>query len=363
MKEYYPRLRLNEAICKENISKIADRAKQSEVSFRPHFKTHQAAEIGTWFRQAGVNKITVSSLKMAHYFAKAGWQDIFIAFPVNLLEAKEIELLASQVKLSLSIDSAEIGAELVSLINQHADVYIKIDTGYHRSGILSSDIESIDGILKALKKSTNINFKGFYTHSGHTYNTSSTTEIKAIYKDAVTKLNTLKQYYQAQFPDLILSIGDTPSSSVLEDYGRVDEIRPGNFVFYDLMQVGLGACHEENIAIALECPVVSISESRNEVVIHGGAVHLSKEFLSDGSSKLYGKVVMMHEKGWSPSLPDTFLKGLSQEHGIIQATRQNMERFKKTKKVGILPVHSCLTANLSEMYLTLDDKLLGKMRS
>lgn len=363
MRNFYPRLRLNEIICKENISRISFRASQSGASFRPHFKTHQSAEIGEWFHKAGVNKITVSSLKMALYFAAAGWEDIFIAFPVNLLEVEEFNLLASRINLSLSVDSAEVATGLVTKMDHHAGVYIKIDTGYQRSGVPASDTHCTDGILKAIKRAEKLHFKGFYTHSGHTYHASNREEIKAIYEDAVTKLNGLKQTYLDQFPELILSVGDTPSSSILTNYGDVDEVRPGNFIFYDLMQVDLGACQEKNIASVLECPVVSKSESRNEVVIHGGAVHLSKERLPYKGFEIYGKIVLLNEAKWGESIPDTFLKSLSQEHGIIQTTAQHIKLFNIGQTVGILPIHSCLTANLSDRYLTMKGQIIEKMRS
>ena len=49
---------------------MARKAKDNGLIFRPHFKTHQSIEIGEWFRESGVNKITVSSLTMANYFGR-----------------------------------------------------------------------------------------------------------------------------------------------------------------------------------------------------------------------------------------------------------------------------------------------------
>ncbi|RLD73544.1 MAG: alanine racemase, partial [Bacteroidetes bacterium] len=77
-----PTLILNKALVLENIQFMAEKARKHHLSFRPHFKTHQSAEIGNWFKDAGVDKITVSSVSMAEYFAKHGWKDITIAFPL-----------------------------------------------------------------------------------------------------------------------------------------------------------------------------------------------------------------------------------------------------------------------------------------
>ena len=77
-----PTFLVDEKKCRANIQKIADKAKRNNVEFRAHFKTHQSLAIGRWFKDAGVNKITVSSLDMAKYFASE-WNDITVAFPVN----------------------------------------------------------------------------------------------------------------------------------------------------------------------------------------------------------------------------------------------------------------------------------------
>ncbi|MDQ1351629.1 MAG: hypothetical protein QG657_1934, partial [Acidobacteriota bacterium] len=64
----------------KNIIRIKEKiARSPGVRFRPHFKTHQSAQIGQWFREMGVSAITVSSVDMALYFAQHGWTDITIA--------------------------------------------------------------------------------------------------------------------------------------------------------------------------------------------------------------------------------------------------------------------------------------------
>ena len=62
----------------KNIEKMTEKAKESKVLFRPHFKTHHSADIGEWFKQFGVEAISVSSVDMAEYFAESGWKDISI---------------------------------------------------------------------------------------------------------------------------------------------------------------------------------------------------------------------------------------------------------------------------------------------
>src|SRR4051812_3608705 len=110
-----PTLILDEERARRNIERMAEKARQSKVGFRPHFKTHQSGEIGDWFRECGVTSITVSSVAMAEYFQAAGWQDITIAFPVNWREIEAINRLAGQVHLGLILESVET----VQFLSEH----------------------------------------------------------------------------------------------------------------------------------------------------------------------------------------------------------------------------------------------------
>ncbi len=341
-----PFLQINRLTVERNIDRMFDKIRKSNSIFRPHFKTHQSLEIGNIFRRKGIDKITVSSVSMAEYFAKDGWNDITIAFPVNLLEVEEINHLASSIQLNLLVDSAYSTSLLAEKLQHNVGVFIKIDTGYHRSGLLPEDPE-IDKIVTTLSNSEKLTFKGFLTHAGHTYSARGKESILGIMDDSKEKLNKLKAKYIDQFPEIISSYGDTPSCSMADDCSGFDEIRPGNFVFYDVMQYHIGSCSLDDIAVAIACPVVSVYPIRNEIIIYGGAIHLSKEFIeADNNFKLFGYVVEFTENGWSTPIPGAYVSSLSQEHGIIKMPQKFIDKFKPGDVLGILPVHSCLTVNL-----------------
>jgi D-serine deaminase-like pyridoxal phosphate-dependent protein len=355
-----PTLLLNKEQCMNNINGILEKAKSSNTHFRPHFKTHNSAYVGNWFRRLGVHSITVSSVSMARYFASFGWRDITIAFPVNVLELSLISELANELALNIQGDSSSILQSIETALLYPVGFYIEIDTGHHRSGIAWKDLDEIDRMLDFLSRSNRLKFKGFLTHSGHTYTADSKEEILDIYKDTVQKMNYLKDQYKEAWPELTISIGDTPSCSLVEDFSGVDEVRPGNFVFYDLMQYSLGTCSLEQIALALACPVVGISPQRNEILIYGGAIHFSKELLYKNSGEpIYGYIVRVSDKEWSMPVEGAYLASLSQEHGIIRAPKELIEEIKIGDILGVLPVHSCLTANLMKGYLTLDGEVIS----
>jgi D-serine deaminase-like pyridoxal phosphate-dependent protein len=355
-----PTLLLNSKKCKANIKKMAEKAFRSNTVFRPHFKTHQSHEIGQWFRAFGVSKITVSSVQMAQYFAEDGWDDITIAFPFNILEIEAVNELTKSISLNILIESAEVINYAEKHLSNEVGVFIKIDAGYHRTGILLDDSEKIDQVVKLFKSTKKCKLKGFLVHNGNTYKASSVDRIKNIHLNSTSKLNALKKKYRESFPYIIISVGDTPSMSVVEDLSNIDEIRPGNFVFYDLMQSELGVCRESDIAIVLACPVVAKHEGKDQIIIYGGAVHLSKEALTINNIPYYGKMTFMNEYKWK-LLNQVFpVVSLSQEHGIIQLDESTLKKINIGDVIGVIPVHSCLTAHLSNYFIKEDSSIISK---
>jgi len=341
---------------------MAQKAAEHSLSFRPHFKTHQSARIGGWFRAEGVDKITVSSVTMAEYFAKSGWNDILIAFPLNHPEIQQINKLAGKINLSVTIEALETIDYLNKKLHNKTGVYIKIDAGYHRTGIGWNHLDEIEKIIVSINKTANLNFVGFLVHSGHTYQAKNLHEIQEIHDDSLRKLSALQSRFTDEDFRPLVSIGDTPSCSTVNNFEGVDEIRPGNFVFYDIMQFQLGSCKQEDIAVALACPVVAKHPNRNEFIIYGGAIHLSKEFINDFTGRInYGLIVNLESNRWGNPVNGAFVKSLSQEHGVIQTTREHLKALKIGDIIGILPVHSCLTSSQMKYYFTFDGKHINKM--
>ncbi len=341
-----PTLLISRTKTEANIRQMAEKAKRSGVIFRPHFKTHQSIEIGNLYRKFGIDKITVSSVEMAQFFAADNWRDITLAFPVNLRETDEINKLAADINLNLLVESVYVPELLEKKLTGSVGIFIKIDVGYHRTGLATDDSE-IEKIIELLRSSTKMQFRGFLTHAGHTYHAKGKKETLSILESAKQQLTQLKQKYIADFPNTIISYGDTPSCSMAENCTDFDEIRPGNFVYYDVMQYHLGSCRLDDIAVAVACPVVAIHPQRKEVVIYGGAVHLSKEYIEgDNNFKLFGYVAPINGQGWGEPIPGACVSSFSQEHGIIKIPNHYFEQLKPGDLLGILPVHSCLTSNL-----------------
>ncbi|OFX27142.1 MAG: alanine racemase [Bacteroidetes bacterium GWA2_31_9b] len=350
-----PTLLLDKNKCLGNINFMVQKAKANHVILRPHFKTHQSRIIGKWFKKAKVDKITVSSFSMATYFANDGWKDITVAFPVNIREIEKINELAEEIQLNITVENLESIEYLNKNLKFPVGFFIKIDTGYHRTGLLSENYSVIDDIMEKANHEK-LQFKGFLTHSGNTYQAKTKEEIIQISINSTNQFIQLKNKYISKYPELILSYGDTPSCSIVDNFEGIDEIRPGNFVFYDLMQLELESCNIDKIAVCMACPVVAIHKDRNEIIVYGGGVHFSKEYILKDQTKVFGQVVHLTQIGWSNPEKNCYLSKLSQEHGTISATDEFINSIQIGDLIGVIPIHSCMTANLMKEYISTDNE-------
>ncbi len=355
-----PTLLIDEKKCNENIYHMFCKAKTHNLELRPHFKTHQSLEIGSWFKNVGVNKITVSSVSMAEYFSTQ-WDDITIAFPTNILEIEPINKLAKKITLNLLTENKESVLFLCNNLKFKTNILLKIDVGYHRTGINPSNIDLINSILNKIDANPLLNFIGFLGHSGHTYQCRTSEAIKEIHSKSLIIMAKLKDVYATKYPKLIISLGDTPSCSIADNFSGVDEIRPGNFVFYDLTQNWIGSSSISQIAVALACPIVALHKKRSEIVVYGGGVHFSKDRLEDKEGLVFGRVVEKTKNGWGNLIPNTYVKNLSQEHGIISVPNNDINKYKIGDYLIILPVHSCMTGNLMKSYTTFDGQNISRL--
>lgn len=360
-----PTLLLDEEKCKRNIQRMASKAERLGVELIPHMKTPQSREVAQWCADEGVKAITVSSMKMAQYFADAGWKDITVAFPVNLLEIKVIQnLLSAGVDLKLFLLDAEVAKKLNGLVDTKVKVLLELDAGYNRTGISTDDLGRIEEVAKTVSDCKKLDLYGLYFHPGNTYQTNTIEEIRQIWAAAIRKMNFVKAALRGIQPNLIVRMGDTPGCTVVEQMEGLDEVSAGNFIFYDLVMNYLDVCKEEDIAVAMACPVVAKDASRREIIVHGGAVHFSKDHLFDSNEdKFFGEVVVLEGHGWSSIIAGIKVKSLSQEHGILVASEAIFDQIQIGDILGVLPIHSCLTANLMKSYTTLSGQKIDHMES
>ena len=356
-----PTLWLDSVRVKRNIQRMVEMASNAGADFRPHFKTHQSLAVANWFNDVGVRKIATSSVRMAHYFSDGGWSDITIAFPANLHEAGLINQIAGNSMLNLLFEDPAVVARFDQVLESSVGGFIKIDIGTQRTGIRYQQIDRILDCIRAVQSAQKIDFRGLLIHAGHTYRARSKGELEASVASVLFDIKELRDALVAETgQEVLISYGDTPSCSIGFATGNVQEFRPGNFVFYDLMQEQIGACRADDIAVMVTCPVVAVHNHRNQAIVYGGAIHFGRDSMQLENGELsFGREVRLMENNWSTDIGHpAHLTALSQEHGIVTWKEGHMPDVIPGDILGFLPIHSCMTAQYIGRYSTLDGRKL-----
>lgn len=374
-----------------NCVRMLDRVSATGAKFRAHVKTHKTIEgmrrqLGydlPLYSGAQYRSIVVSTLKEAWSVVKYQQDqnemlvnDIIYGLPnVTPESLLQISDLCKRVAtFTMMIDSREH----VKIIQEYSrgknirkpfTVIIKLDVGTHRAGVW--DMEYLTAVLTDVVSSNAIELRGFYVHSGHSYDSTTIEESEeALIEELETVKRGLDQLEKA-FPDLdlselIVSVGATPTVHSLEHHvfqksnARIIELQKemkaqlefhaGNFIFCDLQQVSTGCIDIANVAPAVVGTVISQYPGRNdevgEILTNTGVICMSKETAHKFPG--YGSIMTKDDYG------DWHLQRMSQEHGILRPTGTNAKMIPIGTKCLVYPNHSCITANAFNAYYMLD---------
>lgn len=342
---------------RSNAQRISRIAKTNDVELRPHIKTHKCIEIAQIQTAGHSGAITASTLAEVRAFSKHGFDDITYAVPIEPGKFDEaIEIAGSGVKLNLITDSPDIPPRLNNSLKEtgiRMNVFLKVDCGYHRCGVEPHTEEAFE-IPRLIANASNLNFAGILTHAGHSYNARSQEEIIAIARrerDLMTELAAQLQSSGIEVP--IVSIGSTPTITRVDHLQGIDEIRPGNYIFFDASQAAFGSCNFEDCALTILAAVIHVDRGRKKVILDAGAIALSKDrgAVELDSTCGYGRVLDLEGKETGLRL-----ESLSQEHGAFHVNDDAiLDRLQVGTRMRVLANHSCLTAAQHPYYNVLEN--------
>ena len=314
-----PRLVVDGQIMTANIARVARAAVDAGVAMRPHVKTHKSVDIGRLQVAHGAAGITVATIGEAEVFAAAGFDDVFVAYPLWLDRgrADRLRRLAGSTRVSIGTDSVEAAARAASL---PVDVLVEVDSGHRRSGCEP-------GAAGAVAVAAGDRVRGVFTFPGHSYSpdgraTAATDEGRALGAAAAS----LRARGVAVD---VVSGGSTPSLDHT-DVDVVTELRPGVYVFGDAQQWELGACSPDRIALTCHATVVS---------------HAGGRLVLDAGSKVLGADRAPYATGFGRLLdhPEARVVLLSEHHAVAELPGP-LPRLGST--VRVVPNHVCAAVNL-----------------
>jgi D-serine deaminase-like pyridoxal phosphate-dependent protein len=346
-----PTLRIDLEKLDRNLEEMASAARSHGLHLRPHTKTHKSVRIAKRQIGLGAAGITCAKLGEAEVYARAGIRDIFVCFPlVGPHKMRRLRDLTREANM-MTIAESEAGArglsEAMAGEGRELDVLLDLEVGYGRVGVLEEHAADLAALVDRLP---GLRLRGVCIHEGSTYAQPAAEGRAAVVESHVSRMLVVANDLRSRGHRIdIISCGSTPGAQAALGVGGITELRPGNYCFYDAMQVGLGVVPEERCALSVLATVVSCSEA-GRGAIDAGAKSLSLD-------KGMGVAAMSH--GIVRGRPDIIIERLSEEHGWLRTT--DGEDIQIGERVDVIPNHACVVANLFNEYaVTKGEKVLER---
>lgn len=321
-----PYLRVDVDRLQANIDGTAARAAAAGVALRPHVKTHKCVEIARRQVAAGAAGITVATIGEAEVFVEAGFDDVFIAYPlwVDERSAERLLALADRARITIGVDSAEGSTNAGRLLGDRVSALVEVDCGHHRSG--GPPERAAEVAAAGIEAGTEV--RGVFTFPGHSYASDGRASAAVDEADALTVAAAALR--AAGIEPTVVSGGSTPSLAD-SDTSVLTELRPGVYVFNDAQQWELGTVGPEQIALSCRATVVS---------------HAGGRLVLDSGSKVLGADRAGYATGYGrlPEHPDARVVQLSEHHTVVDLAGAPLPPL--GSQVDVVPNHVCNAVNL-----------------
>lgn len=332
-----PALIVDLEVAGANMRRLVGHLAARGASLRPHIKTHKSVGIARLQLEGGARGITVGTLGEAEVFGEAGFDDIFLAYPLWAVgpKAARLRALFARTPISVGIDSvagAERLAAALTGLGPPPRVLVEIDSGGRRTGVATPEVARK---VAEAARDLGLEVAGVFTHGGHGY---ANPEARAgAAADEVRMLgDAARAIREAGIPCSVVSAGSTPTMWEAAA-GEVNEVRAGTYVLGDRQQATLGAIDLEDVALHVLSTVVSTAVS-GQVVLDAGAKTLTK----DRAPYLAGH-------GLLPAYPDAVIERVNDYHGIVRIPEGSRAPH-LGEIVAIVPNHVCPVVDLFDAF-------------
>lgn len=314
---------------------------------RPHAKTHKIPQIAQLQVQRGAVGICCAKLGEAEVFADSGLRDIRLPYPVHPVNASRVLALMTRAHVSIIVDDVEVArawSDVMLAARQVLDLLVKVDVGFHRCGIDPDARGSADAV-RTIAELPGIRLRGLLSHAGHAYSAGSERELRDIARRERDWLIELAG--RADLDSAEISVGSTPTARYSLELEGITELRPGNYVYFDRTQAGLGGAALQDCALTVLARVVS-RPAADRIILDCGSKTLSSD-AARGFKPAPGYGAILVDLESDEIDEDLVIERLSEEHATVKASRRSA--LKTGDLVRVLPNHACVVSNLHDRVL------------
>jgi D-serine deaminase-like pyridoxal phosphate-dependent protein len=326
-------------IMERNLQRVAAYARDHQLRLRPHAKTHKSPVLARRQIDLGAVGITVAKTGEAEVMLAAKPQDLLVAYPViGTQKLQRLTKVAEQTRVTVALDSICAARSLsmaASAAGLSVGVLAEIDVGLHRVGVQPGP--ELLNLVRGVSELPGLSFEGITFYPGHirAVEAGLDASVSELSKTVGTAVSCVED---GGFPVRIVSGGSTPALFRSHDVARLNEIRPGTYIFNDRNTVLIGACTFDDCAASVLATVVSTAV-KGQVIIDGG----SKTFSSDGSMAAADAPGFGH----FPDCREAILDRMNEEHGFVDISK-SARKWAVGEKIRVIPNHVCVAMNLHE---------------
>jgi D-serine deaminase-like pyridoxal phosphate-dependent protein len=333
-----------------NIARWQEAADAAGVRLRPHVKTHKSVAIAALQREAGAHGIAVAKVGEAEVFARAGFEDIVIAYPV-VGEAKWRRLaeLAAATRITVNVDSpvAAVGLSAAAVAaGARVRVQIDLDTGFGRCGVPVGDAEAIEALAREIERLPGLELDGLTTHRGLFFpGADELTAQDAGAQEGGLVAAAAEALRAAGIPVDEVTAGGSLTGGAVACVPGITEVRAGTYVFNDLMQVSLGATTAENFALTVLATVVSVTGPDTATIDCGTKTFAGDTGVVGGDGLALRGMAECVER-------DAVVERMTEEHGLMRSFDGPLG---VGDRLSFVPVHACTCVNLADRLIAVRD--------
>jgi D-serine deaminase-like pyridoxal phosphate-dependent protein len=341
-----PSVLIDKTRLEQNVDRMQAAATARGVRLRPHAKTHKSPDLARVQIARGAVGICCAKLGEAEVFAAAGIDDIRLPYPINPANADRVLRLLDLTRLSFIVDDADVArtwSALMRVNQREVDVLVKVDVGFHRCGI-DPDSRGAAELVARVADLPGLRFRGLLSHAGHAYGAGTESEVAAIAASEARTLARLAEEVARLGPRVEeISVGATPSARFSLQQDGITELRPGNYIYFDRTQVGLGAATWDDCALTVLARVVSRPAADRLILDCGSKTLSTDQARAFASTPGFGVVFT----DLATPRPDEALliERLSEEHATVRVLGAGCA-LKIGDLVRVLPNHACVVSNL-----------------
>ncbi|NNH33497.1 DSD1 family PLP-dependent enzyme [Rhizobium sp. SEMIA 4085] len=350
-----PTLLVDRGRLERNVQRLAERAKKLGVVLRPHMKTAKSIDVARQVFPREPGPITVSTIAEAEYFASHGFRDITYAVgmsPASAIRAMELcRRTGVDLKLLLdTVEQADALGDVRKATGVTPSIFIELDCDDHRGGVKPDDSRLLEVANRVVAAGANL--VGVLAHAGESYSLSTPDAlVKAAENERSATVRAAEILRAHGHACPIVSLGSTPTAHFAENLEGVTELRAGVYMFFDLVQHGVGVCDIDDIAISVLATVIGAKPEKGWVLVDAGWMALSRDRGTSNQRVDQGYGVVCDERG--RVLKDVVVSQASQEHGILSiraGSEKTMPALPVGTRIRILPNHACAMAAQHDFY-------------